>query len=91
MSKKYPSAITKVVLNEATFHNQNFEPTYINFLFGNNGSGKSTIAKVLKEKAPGKLVWETGRTTDDFTLLVYNEEFIKKNIQAMVVCPAYLP
>lgn len=80
MSKKYPSAITKVVLNEATFHSQNFEPTYINFLFGNNGSGKSTIAKVLKEKAPSKLVWETGRTADDFTLLVYNEEFIKKNI-----------
>lgn len=80
MSKKYPSAITKVVLNEATFHNQEFAPTYVNFLFGNNGSGKSTIAKVIKEKSPSKLVWEAGRTADDFTLLVYNEEFIKKNI-----------
>lgn len=48
---KYPSAITKVVLDEATFHNQSFEPTYINFLFGNNGSGKSTVAKVIKEKS----------------------------------------
>lgn len=80
MSEKYPSAITKVVLNEATFHNQEFAPTYVNFLFGNNGSGKSTIAKVIKEKSPSKLVWEAGRTADDFTLLVYNEEFIKKNI-----------
>lgn len=80
MSEKYPSAITRVVLDEATFHNQEFEPTYINFLFGNNGSGKSTIAKVIKEKSPSKLVWEVGRTADDFDLLVYNEEFIKKNI-----------
>lgn len=80
MNIKCSSAIIKVILNEATFHNQSFEPTYINFLFGNNGSGKSTIAKVIKEKSPNKLVWEAGRTANDFTLLVYNEEFIKKNI-----------
>jgi len=53
---KIPSAITKITLDEATFHNQEFTPTYINFLFGNNGSGKSTIAKVIKEQRG--LFWE---------------------------------
>jgi len=56
-------------------------------LFGNNGSGKSTIARVIKEKSPSKLVWDTGRTADDFTLLVYNEDFIKKNIACYIGMP----
>ena len=52
---------------------------------GNNGSGKSTIAKVIKEKSPSKLIWEPSRTADDFTILVYNEEFIKKNKGAIIL------
>ena len=79
MNDKIPSAITNISLDgEATFHGQEFSPTYINFLFGNNGTGKSTIAKTIKEKHG--LTWETGRTADDYTLLVYNEDFIKRNI-----------
>lgn len=49
MNGKIKSAITNINLNEATFHGENFQPTYINFLFGNNGSGKSTIGKVIKK------------------------------------------
>lgn len=80
MSIKIPSAITNVVLNEATFDNQEFTPTYINFLYGNNGSGKSTVAKSIKEQHG--LTWESGYTTDNYTILVYNEDFIKKNIES---------
>lgn len=78
MNTKLTSSITKIVLNNATFHNKDFTPTYINFIFGNNGCGKSTVAKSIYNKEG--LTWETGYTADDFTLLVYNEDFIKRNI-----------
>ena len=78
MAPKLTSAITKITLNDATFHNKGFTPTYINFLFGNNGCGKSTISRSIKGKVG--LEWEAGRTADDFNLLVYNEDFIKRNI-----------
>lgn len=78
MNEKLQSAITKVSLNQATFHDKSFTPSYINFLFGNNGCGKSTVAKVLKEKTD--LQWDSGHTADDYLMLVYNEEFIQKNI-----------
>lgn len=80
MSSKIQSAITQITLNEATFHNQNFTPTYINFIFGNNGSGKSTIAKVINKQQ--SLTWETGRSSNDYLIQVYNEEFIKKNVES---------
>lgn len=78
MKEKLTSAITRVAVNDATFHNKGFVPSYINFIFGNNGCGKSTIAKAIKEK--NGLTWESGRSESDFTVLVYNEEFIKRNI-----------
>lgn len=78
MTNKLTSAITEVSLNQATFHNKTFAPSYINFLFGNNGCGKSTVAKVLKDKID--LTWDIGCTADDYLMLVYNEEFIKNNI-----------
>lgn len=78
MNNKITSVITKVSLNQATFHNKSFTPSYINFLFGNNGCGKSTVAKVLKDKLD--LEWDQGHSSDDYLMLVYNEEFIAKNI-----------
>ena len=80
MSNKLKSAITKVSLNHATFHNKSFTPTYINFLFGNNGCGKSTISRVLKNKLD--LEWNIGHTADNYLMLVYNEDFIAKNIES---------
>ncbi len=85
MKTKIQSAITRIVLNEATFHNQEFTPTYINFLFGNNGSGKSTIARVIKNQCG--LAWETGHTAADYTIHVYNEDFIKRNIESYAGMP----
>lgn len=78
MNEKITSAITKVSLNQATFLNKSFTPSYINFLFGKNGCGKSTVAKVLKDKTD--MVWDTGHSSNDYLMLVYNEDFINKNI-----------
>ncbi|MBE2989270.1 AAA family ATPase [Sneathia sp. DSM 16630] len=76
--KKITSAITKVSLSQATFHNKSFTSSYINFLFGKNGCGKSMVAKVLKDKTD--MVWDTGHSSNDYLMLIYNEEFINKNI-----------
>lgn len=78
MNEKITSAITKVSLNQATFLNKSFTPSYINFLFSKNGCGKSTVAKVLKDKTD--MVRDTGHSSNDYLMLVYNEDFINKNI-----------
>jgi predicted ATPase len=44
---KLRTGVTGITLNEATFHNVSVEPTLINFFFGNNGTGKTTIAKAI--------------------------------------------
>ena len=46
--EKKKSAIEKITLNEATFKGAVVEPTYVNFFYGKNGTGKSTIAGALK-------------------------------------------
>ena len=48
---KYKSAIEKITVTDATFEKsveRDIEPTWINFFFGNNGSGKTTISRAIK-------------------------------------------
>ncbi|MGX8701787.1 AAA family ATPase [Caproiciproducens sp.] len=74
------TAIQKITLNDNTFSGESFEPTLINFFFGNNGTGKSTIAKNIG--LPATTEWVPGVVPTDYDLLVYNEEFIINNIQS---------
>lgn len=74
------TAIQKITLNDNTFSCESFEPTLINFFFGNNGTGKSTIAKNIG--LPTTTEWVPGAVLSDYDLLVYNEEFIINNIQS---------
>lgn len=50
MNPKMKSAIEKITLNDATFSNEVIEPTYVNFFYGKNGAGKSTIARTFKAR-----------------------------------------
>lgn len=52
MGDKIKSEIIKIELNDATFEGTGatVTPTYVNFFFGNNGTGKSTIAKACCDK-----------------------------------------
>lgn len=48
---KYKSAIEKIVVSEATFQNstqREIVPSWINFFYGNNGSGKTTISRMIR-------------------------------------------
>ena len=47
MPDKIKSEIVRIDLADASYKDTHayIEPTYVNFFFGNNGAGKSTIAK----------------------------------------------
>lgn len=65
MQKKVPSAITKITLDRATFSNVPVEDlTFINFFYGNNGAGKSSIAHAIDED--DGVEWADGKTRDSY-------------------------
>jgi len=81
--KKLTSAIKAINLNAttinneeyaATFHNEVMEPSFINFGFGNNGTGKSSVAKAIRDDVG--IDWTNGKSADDYTVLVYDRQFI---------------
>jgi len=80
MSTKLPCEITKIVLDDASYKGTKVEvtPTYINYFFGNNGTGKSTLADVIgKERG---LSYRAGRASSDYTTYVFDQNFINKNM-----------
>lgn len=82
MAEKIKSEIIRIDLTDASYKDSHafIEPTYINFLFGNNGTGKSTIAKAIKSGAG--VTYAPGRAQADYLPLVYNQEFIDDNFHS---------
>ena len=76
MTEKIKSEITRIDLSDASYKNSHafIEPTYVNFFFGNNGAGKSTIARAIKSGAG--VTYAPGRTAADYLPLVYDQDFI---------------
>lgn len=79
--KKMQSAINEIFLNSNTFHGIKINPTLINYFFGKNGSGKSTIAHLIRAKV--------GITPDisNYEVLVYDQDFISNNIKEDTTMP----
>lgn len=82
MTDKRKSEIIKIELDDATFRGTRAElsPTYVNFFFGNNGTGKSTIAKAIK--ADRGITYADGKRFEDYIPLVYNQDFIDENMKS---------
>ena len=76
MEGKMSSAITSIMLNTRTYHNVLIEPTLINFFYGKNGVGKSTIADCIRSGAG------VTPSLSDYEVLVYDRTFIDSNIRA---------
>ena len=74
-------AIEELLLDANTFHEIKITPTLINYFYGKNGSGKSTIAHLIRSKS--------GITPDisNFEVLVYDQDFITKNIKEDAAMP----
>ncbi len=70
--------IDKVTVPGPPFHGKSFIPTNVNFLFGKNGSGKSTISRTIKDNASISWIYDPGRKT---TVQVFNDDYIKDNIE----------
>lgn len=77
--RKIKAVITEVNINGNTFENETFNPTMINYFYGKNGTGKSTISGFLKNSVAS---YKTTLNQDQFELLVYNNQFITEEIQS---------
>ena len=81
MSRKIPALITGMTVDRATFHKAPIEKlSFINFFYGNNGAGKSSIADAIDEDEG--LTWADGRSRDDYDVLVYNRDFVEENFSS---------
>lgn len=80
--KKRKSEIVKLELDDASYAGTGefIEPTFVNFFFGGNGTGKSTIAKTI-ESGKGA-IYRGSKTSDQYLVLVYNQEFIDQNLRS---------
>lgn len=78
---KVKCEIESILVNKATFATAPYtlEPTLINFFYGKNGTCKSTIAKAFDDSSV--ITWKAGTNTTDYKVMVFNEDYIKKNFE----------
>ena len=83
---KKTSAITKVKLTSATYKDEpkTIMPTFINFFYGKNGSGKSTIAETIIDETgnfSANIEWQEGEDSANYQPLLYDANFIRNNMR----------
>lgn len=78
--------IKKIILkNVATYDKKNdviIEPLKINFIYGNNGSGKTTITRIIEEPDKYKDSYVLWDKDIEYSRLVYNQDFVKSNFNS---------
>ncbi|MDD2364226.1 MAG: hypothetical protein PHZ16_05495 [Eubacteriales bacterium] len=67
MKDKIKAPIEQIELNVATYCGTSFMPTLINFFYGKNGTGKSTIARVIADGVGIK--WGVGESPENYDVL----------------------
>lgn len=81
MREKIQSEIIEMALNDASYKGcgVSIQPTLINFFFGNNGTGKSTVARTIESDSG--VIWREGKTASEYAVHVYNQDYINANFQ----------
>jgi wobble nucleotide-excising tRNase len=79
MKEKMKAPIEHIELNAATYRGAFFTPTLINFFYGKNGTGKSTIARAIANGVG--IEWGIGQSPENYDVLVYDDDFRTANLQ----------
>ena len=68
--------ITKIEIENAASYKNKVEirPKKINFIYGSNGSGKTTISRLLN--APNQYIHSSVIQDEEHSILVYNNDFV---------------
>lgn len=80
MLDKLKHGIDKIEITDATMTGVVIEPTLINFFFGNNGTGKSTIAKAISERTG--LTWHPGESPEAYEVYIFDRDYIEQNFRS---------
>ena len=82
MPEKLPGLIKTISLSAASYKGTNttIDPTYINYFFGNNGTGKSTLAEAIKSGSG--ITFSSGWNPQDYQTLVFDQDFIDNNMRS---------
>ncbi len=75
--------IKKITIeNEATFESKvEVEFNKINYIYGGNGTGKTTISRMLNSDFKDNLKCIIDKENDDEIIKVYNSDFVEKNFK----------
>lgn len=73
-----------IIKNIASYDKEGIElnPKSVNFIYGNNGSGKTTITRVVENpelSVDSSVVWEHNKPIE---VLSYNQDFVKANFNS---------
>lgn len=90
MREKIDSEIRRIDFDDASFQGTGayMEPTLVNFVFGNNGAGKTTIAEAID--GDRKITWRDHKSYGSYQICKYNLEYIRKNIQESTEIPGLI-
>ena len=77
---KLKHGIDRIEITDATMTGVVIEPTLINFFFGNNGTGKTTVTRAIREKVG--LTWHTGEVPDEYDIKIFDRDYIELNFRS---------
>ena len=81
VEQKMPAPIESVTLTSATYSGVTFNPTFVNFFYGKNGAGKTSLGLEIAEGAGVK--WADGENPAAYEILLYNQDFIDKHFRTL--------
>lgn len=81
MGEKKTSAIESITLNTATFTDETFRPTFINFFYGKNGTGKTSLGRQIGEG--DGIQWAEGEVPAGYQIEIYNQDFIDQHFRTL--------